>query len=413
MKAITFLGTNDYKDIIYSFDGKETLPTKLFPKSLCEFFQPEELLAVITKKARDKWFDLLKADVEALGIKVTPVEIPDGHRVEDLWTIFDLLTKHLKAEDEVIFDITHSFRTLPFLSFLAANFLQTAKNVQIKGIYYGAFDAAQEKENSDFKIAPVFDLTPFIELSRWLTATDKFTTTGNASDLGNILKSIQGKENSSKIKNAVLPTTFEEIGNSIKTLSTAIQVNRPQEIGQSANRIQELLVDEETILETNKFAKPFAVLLDSMSNEYKLFSKDDLNSQTQWISWYLKRGQIVQAVMLMREWVVSFICEKSQSDIYVYKNRKTAEDSLNHITYSIKRKSEEVREQKEEVIKLSEEIMQKPDWEKVIKLWNKLQDFRNDIAHFGFRDNPLSSEKVIAKAEKLSIEIKELLEIWN
>jgi CRISPR-associated DxTHG motif protein len=135
MKAITFLGTGNYKKTIYTFKDEEAQPTELFPKALCELFELEELLVVVTKCAKKEWFAKLEEQLKESGIKITEVPIPDGHSEEDLWTIFDEITKFLDEGDELIFDITHSFRTVPLLSFLAANYLQTAKNVKIKGIY--------------------------------------------------------------------------------------------------------------------------------------------------------------------------------------------------------------------------------------------------------------------------------------
>lgn len=402
MKAITFLGIQDYKDIIYSFDGKETSPTKLFPKSLCEFFQPEELLVVVTEKAKEKWFDILKKDVEMLDVKVVLVEIPDGHTVVDLWKIFDLLTQNLNEEDEVIFDITHSFRTLPFLSFLAANFLQTAKNVRIKGIYYGAFDAAAEKENSNLKIAPVFDLTPFIELSRWLTATDKFIETGNAKSLGHMLKDLHQryyKLNSSD--KTGLPQQLQQIGKGIDDLSMALLLNRPQEIAEKSNSFQKTIESEKAIAETEKFAKPFAVLLERISEEFKPFRNSDLESQRQLIGWYIKRGQIVQAVMLMREWLISLVCAKCDLQIFDKYDRRQSEELLNDLAFSKDDSSSEI----ENKFKAGSE------WKTITDIWTETVDLRNDVAHFGFRKSARPANAVVKQTENISNKLFQLKEI--
>ena len=68
--------------------------------------------------------------------------------------------------------------------FLFAAYLKAAKNVTIDAIYYGALELG----NSETGIpAPVIDLSEFVSMIDWLTATDQFIKTGNGKSLANLL----------------------------------------------------------------------------------------------------------------------------------------------------------------------------------------------------------------------------------
>lgn len=400
MKAITFLGTNNYKEVIYEFKNKQAQPTELFPKALCELFELQELLVLVTKAAKEKWFAKLEEQLRSHQIKVTEVLIPDEHSEEDLWIVFEQMTKRLNEGDEVIFDITHSFRTLPLLSFLAANYLQTAKNVKIKGIYYGAFDAGRADKNSGIRVAPVFDLTPFLELSRWTTATDKFISTGNARELGTLLSEIHRRVRLAAQPSAQMPTILQNVGRSIGELSDAMLVNRPQEIAEKAKQVGKIIHDEKATLETAQFAKPFAVLLERIGKEFEPFADFSLASQRELIDWYLKHGQIVQAVALMREWLVSLTCEKCEFNLMERDDRKKAEEILNQLGKQKAPKSQEIVAG-EEIAELSKRLQPFAD-DDFLDIWNKAGDLRNDVMHFGFRKSARPSKSVLEQAKELN-----------
>src|SRR5579875_3871356 len=55
---------------------------------------------------------------------------------ENMWEVFGLLADNLDENDDVVFDITHSFRTFPYLTLLAASFLRVARHVNVRHIYY-------------------------------------------------------------------------------------------------------------------------------------------------------------------------------------------------------------------------------------------------------------------------------------
>ena len=92
------------------------------------------------------------------------VGIPGGSSVEEFWEIFETVNEHIPEEAEIVFDVTHSFRSLPLIMSVLLNYLEVVKGTKLVGCYYGAFEvlgraADVEKEYPDPLIAAL-DLRP-------------------------------------------------------------------------------------------------------------------------------------------------------------------------------------------------------------------------------------------------------------
>jgi CRISPR-associated DxTHG motif protein len=91
--------------------------------------------------------------------------------------------------DHVVVDITHGFRSVPFLGASALAFAQAANRRRGRSvthrIYYAAKDAGQNE------VIPVWDLTPFVEGVELGDALDAFSRHGRSDDLASFFKSSQ------------------------------------------------------------------------------------------------------------------------------------------------------------------------------------------------------------------------------
>jgi len=90
-----------------------------------------------------------------------PISIPDGKDEAEIWGIFETLTQNVNEGDSIVFDITHAFRSIPFLAMIAVSYLRAAKGIELNAIVYGAYDARIDDKS------PVFNLTPFVTLLDW------------------------------------------------------------------------------------------------------------------------------------------------------------------------------------------------------------------------------------------------------
>jgi len=58
------------------------------------------------------------------------VDIPDGKDEDELWKIFSIIVDEVQPGDEILFDITHGFRSLPFIAFLTVAYLKEVKGAK-------------------------------------------------------------------------------------------------------------------------------------------------------------------------------------------------------------------------------------------------------------------------------------------
>ncbi len=207
-KFISFIGLGNYAKCSYYFEDpqKEHYPTRFVQVSLIRHLvlngllnPDDEILFIVTEAAKKRNYydmrdeignvcvgleeelkkmdlDVLKANAFALP-KIDLLDIPEGKSEDELWEIFNTLAGRIKENDHVYYDITHSFRSLPMLALVVLNYLRVVKNIGIEKIFYGAWEARTKDNNVEQ--APIFDLTPFVNLMEWTTAADHFITSGN------------------------------------------------------------------------------------------------------------------------------------------------------------------------------------------------------------------------------------------
>jgi CRISPR-associated Csx2 family protein len=408
MKALTFLGINNYAETIYVYQGKE-YPTRFFAAALPHFFpQLEEILLFVTPQVQEH--ANLKALQESLGERLRPAPIPEGHTQEDLWTIFDALTAQIQPGEQVLFDITNSFRSLPFLVFLAAAFLRSARQIQVAGVLYGAWDA----RNTETNRTPVFDLTPFVTLLDWLTATNRFVETGDGHALASLLQAgmPSGPQMGRDLQARALGKNLESAADAIRSISLAVRLARPLEIMQSAAQLDATIQQALPVIQ--KTARPFGLLASQIVDEYSQFALEDptestsqvesLYSQLELIHWYLERRHVIQAATLAREWVISLLAWRLNAPMFELENGRDAlEKALNTVVE--KRKPDPKPKYRSPYEK---PIADLPEVDQLCALWNRLRDIRNDIAHCGMRISPRNANLLKQKVELLFPELAEL-----
>ena len=124
---------------------------------------------------------------EAVGnahIAIIRYGITEGEIEENVETILKLQDQFSNG-DEIIVDITHSFRSLPLL---IMNLLICLKNVSRKGVkishvYYGMLEVARER-----KVAPIVDLKSVLNITDWIVGAYSFSEYGNAYKIVELLK---------------------------------------------------------------------------------------------------------------------------------------------------------------------------------------------------------------------------------
>ncbi|HXF06614.1 MAG TPA: TIGR02221 family CRISPR-associated protein [Blastocatellia bacterium] len=416
MKALTFvgLGTGDgYKTARYLYGGK-VVESDLFPIALYEFFQPDHMTVFVTKESKERYWNKLCEGL-AGRIEPKPVEIPWGGKPDELWTIFDRVVQSVDEGEEVIFDITHGFRSLPFVVFLAVAYLRAVKNVRVRGIVYGAFEARDNEGR-----APVFDLSPFLSLLDWLAAVHIFRRSGSAADLSRLLQEIQAEAwrerptETSPIA-AEKPTALQKMGDRVNELSQALLLIRPLEVMEKAQRLADLFTDA-ALNEATRWAKPFALIAPALGQEFAQFatspSVKNLHVQHRMIAWYIERGLFVQALTLARELLVTKVCVLLDLENPLQREaRERAERLLNYLTWSKQpdeRKRSDPWTGAEPDAADVEKFRAHDQAESLIALWSSIRDARNDVDHAGMKEQPTKASALVTRVKEIGETLKRI-----
>ncbi|NJM47656.1 MAG: TIGR02221 family CRISPR-associated protein [Alkalinema sp. RU_4_3] len=398
-KIITFLGLGSgltkYQHSGQVYEGS------VFPQVLRQFQPFDEMLVCLTAGAREKTWHLLE---NLKDDRIIPIDIPDGRTEAEIWTTFQAVIQHIDRDDRVIFDITHGLRSLPFQVFLFAAYLRAAKNAEIEAVYYGAYDL-KDADN----VAPVIDLSSFVGMLDWLTATDRFTATGDGKDLAQLIRG----EMASEIEMNEVPDEkrmgehLKKAANAIDNISLALALTRPEEVTKAAKKLKNILT--ETTRSLNVKVKPFSLVKEQVQLAYGQFAITDykdakaiLMKQFAMIRWYLDRQQIGQVITLSREWIISVYCWKFKTT-----DRTEITQALNNLRVS---DIDDIREK--EWSDYDEEIRSELNASAIKRIWKETTKIRNQVAHCGMSGNDQADdlrERTIALYPDLEKEIAVLL----
>lgn len=372
MIVLSFLGTGNYQEVIY-FDNssKASFKTKYFTEALKHIYNPEKVYLVMTSEAQAKQSAELSAK-----IIYEPIEIPTGKSTDEIWEMFSLIADSIPENSELIIDITHGFRSQPMLALSIAIFLRVVKNVKIKKIIYGAFEAKDENN-----IAPIFDITSFIYLIDWSYATDIFIKYGNGNLLSRLLTNIHEQV---RIEQHQF-TNLKTFGSLLEKLTESLTFIRPQEVSILGRDLPSKMDKVNEDIEAIPEVKPLKFLFEKIPSSFSslvledenIFSKAGFKMQTEMIKYYLETQQYVQAITLSREFIVSLVCKNLGLKFTKREDRVTAEDRLNEWNsfYSKGFKLEELPS-------------------KLADLWGKIREARNDINHAGMRESTAPASKL-------------------
>ncbi len=93
----------------------------------------------------------------------------------------------INTGDEIIVDVTHSFRSLPIFMMNLLLYLTnvSSKKPRISHIYYGMLEMANA-----LSYAPVVDLKKIMELNKWIVGAAAFKNYGNAYQISELLEDV-------------------------------------------------------------------------------------------------------------------------------------------------------------------------------------------------------------------------------
>lgn len=405
---LTFLGTGEYKSCAYRFAGKISRSEVFFSAALADHIRPDRLISLRTDGADRKNGEALSARFKELGFQETAVAIPDGKSEQELWGIFTAITSNVPSDCELHLDITHGFRSLPLLGFIALAYLRTTRNITIGGICYGAWEAATSGENP---IAPVFDLTPFLTLLDWNAAAEQFLHTGSASRISALLERTQQElwSDPGEIPKGDLPRKLQSLAKSISNASADRLLLRTGNLETSAKFVSRQMREAEKDAAT--YVQPFLELLAPVRDELTRHAGTDLATLRDLIAWLAERGQHAAALTLASEWLVSWVMVScGETNHHATKDkRKPFEDCLNLLIdrcgqNQIRHPSPE----SESFLKTLGEKSDQATLDKIAAVASSIKEARNDLNHAGFRSQPRTAKSLMDLTTRIAWDLSSI-----
>jgi CRISPR-associated Csx2 family protein len=325
--------------------------------------QHDEALLALTESADDdrttqEELDRLTSVVsERLGLPVTLRLIPYGRDTDEQVGILQRMASDIAEGDAVTLDVTHGLRHLPMLAQMSALYLRRVKNVEIRGLYYGALDMTHDG------LTPVMNLRGLLDIADWTGAVQSFDKDG---DYGVFASLMQAQ--SPAAASLLRESAFYE------------RTTRP---GQARGKLRELAV----VLDRHPLAGIGALFAPTLRNRLSWHEEDRLYLRQQALArLYLEHDDFLRAALLGFE---AFITRLMQQQGMTNPDNWTQRETVKKV-YEARNKTIHPR---------SDEYQR----------YCLLRDLRNHLAH-GNASPQAEIQKALASAEQLRDFLDDLLE---
>lgn len=411
---MSVLGTSLYNECSYYLKDKANSVKSRFVqeatiKMLCSDWKKEDQIIIFTTS--QSFVDNYKADIEKrfdrntnqqvpyIGLQkllddldlLTPiknVQIKDGNSETEIWNIFETIYGELEEDDEIFFDITHSFRYLPMLLMILFNYSEFLKRTKIKSITYGNYEISKQFDN----YAPVMDLMPLILLKDWSNAVNNFEHFGEVKQISNlcqeslrpILKEAKGTDAIAKSINSF----SKDLPKFVKNIQTC----RGNEIigGSLAKSLMERIenIQETTLAPFNPIFTRLKIQVNKFSNPKNI--KNGLAA----VDWCIQNGLIQQGLTLLQETLISLVCESENLDFTVEEFRNIVSNAFN-IKEKCLPESEWIGDCTKTVgnKKITHKVLENNVLNLLAKEYKTLTSLRNDINHAGMKKDSAGFDK--------------------
>ena len=415
---MTVVGMGGYDEATYRI-GDNEYTNRSIQKALLTYFKDtgrefDKIVFLLTEKAREnkwekvKYTERKKAD-DGSEIKIPHEEeglrsfteklfpgkavdknIADGVNDNDFLSIFQQIYESMDENDEITFDVTNGFRSIPFLFYPVISYAKELKNITIDNIYYGPYVRG-------INPTVILDLQKYGEILDWANAAHIFRISGNAKE---ILQLSQKRYNGLEEKDSFGES--QQASKWLSSLTEALLTCRGDDSKESISKSARKLFQSRSKMESSSRNKEYMLFdellkhaLDSVSEFNKDMNHYELGMHT--AEWCIERGLVQQAYTALREAHISYLC-------YAFGDNNAALDKdfrgkvitaiLNTYMTSLERKTDPIQDIKK-VKAVSENEKYMILAVKMFSIFDKTQmsfvqqirDIRNKVNHFFMNKN--------------------------
>lgn len=213
------------------------------------------------------------------------------------------LNQLLSTGDELIVDVTHSFRSLPITIMNLLLYLRnvSSKNIKISHIYYGMIEMSKE-----YGYAPIVDLKKILKLNDWIVGAMAFKQYGNAYQIAGLIQ----QEDT-------------DVTNRLKHFSDVMNLNHLYAISQETQSLRALMKKDFDSMLPEMIVKP--VVKDFLNN-FKGTEQDPARFQYQLAQWQFKHMNYTAALISLQESILSYACQLAKHDPFDKDERQKIKD---------------------------------------------------------------------------------------
>lgn len=339
---ISVLGTGFYGKCIYKRDEFESDNTRFIQQATLQMLTNSDSWTsddhgyiLLTQKAEvDNW--IVKGEErekfsnagkeEYIGLEKTiggmnlpfaveGISIPDGNDEDEIWQIFDIVFEKLQDGDELYFDITHGFRYLPMLVLVLGNYAKFLKNIKVKSITYGNFEARNKEAVPN--VAPIVDITSFSALQDWTFSGASFVEQGH---VRNFTESISLSLGNSSVVSKRLIEYVRKLNKDLNTFEEQISTCRGNELF-SGNNVCEAKELIGKVMGQSHIPRPLLKILDAINDAIIPFDKDTIDNLRSSLIWCKRYKLIQQGYTLCQESIITYVCMQL-NELNPYKTEK-------------------------------------------------------------------------------------------
>ena len=349
-----------------------------------------ELLEAASNATKDSDFSEIniKKFNEIFELRAKIILTKFGMNTNEIFVNFNMMMEIgniLNDGDEIYLDITHSFRSNAMWMFLVINYITDVldKNIEIKMISYGMFEAKYEEEikengeNIKLVISPIVNLKAFFDLMNWIKGANELKNYGNAYT---ILEMIED----------------DDVNKKIKTFSNSINLNYIGTIKRNLESIKKIIDKIDSIKGPGKLIIPsvlknFIEIFGNIKQEYEfLFKLAEWNFKQKryaMVAININEGlrEFVANLLEIEDRVVDFNDENSEIFKYFKKIKHSIQYAKNHMKGTFDKKEE-----------------------KLYKMFEHTRKIRNEIAHSAGK-----KDTAINDVESLKNYVKDVSELIN
>lgn len=394
---ISFLGTNNYVETIYEFpDRSKSEPVRFIQEALilhdCKDWTENDKIYIFCTEGAEKanWLNngqKTEIEIEKIGLGqrlkdkfglysiVEMITIDEGFSTDEVWKIFDVVYDKLEKDDEVYFDVTHAFRSIPLFSSVLFDYSKFMKSTNVVSIQYGAFEKLGpafevRKKPIDSRIAPILDLTNITKLQQYTDMANSLLTYGRVKELSAMLK---------KEKTQAL----QKIGLSLEKFDGYLRTNRLTDIKEG--KWLNVIMSNMEVLKKSNIPTPIKNIMYRLEDEFASFvpecSAQNIESAVLWTSKY---DMILQSYTLGQEYMISLLYEKLSDSNFYEKDKVKNYRMYISALFGISEKDVETESFEGKLldnIDLTKKLLE-VDWVKKIRpLYGKFSDYRNIVNH--------------------------------